>query len=298
MDMKTCYIQTEIADQIVATMKGLCQDLGIEPYHEQEHQGVVRHVIVRVGFATTDVMVIIVTRSQKLAHQERIVATLLAKYPQITSIIQNVNPNKTNVIFGAETKLLAGVPYLYDELAGIRFAISPRSFYQINPIQTEVLYRKVVELAGLSGEEIVFDAYCGIGTITLFLAKYAKFVYGVEVIPEAIADARMNAELNGFHNTEFVVGKAEEVILKWIKAGIIPDVVVVDPPRKGCDQALLDALMAAGVKKLIYVSCDSATLARDLKILAHGGYEVKVVQPIDLFPQTAHVETITLLRRR
>ena len=298
MNMETCLIQTEISDQIVDTMRELSKDLGIEPYNEETNSGIIRHVIVRVGFKTDEVMVVIVTRTAEFENKEKVIETLINKFPQIKSIAQNVNPKITNVIFGEETKVLYGEPYIYDELNGIRFAISPRSFYQVNPIQTEILYAKAVEFAGLTGDEVVFDAYCGIGTITLFLAQHAKKVYGVEIVPEAISDARMNAVLNGFDNAEFEVGKSEDVIPKWISEGIIPDVIVVDPPRKGCDRTLLDTILKAGPQRIVYVSCDSSTLARDLTILVDGGYEVDVVQPVDLFPSTTHVECISRLVKK
>ena len=297
-NMKSCLIQTQVSDEIVDTMRELCCDLNIDPYNEELNMGVLRHVIVRVGFKTGEIMVTLVTRTSKIPHVEQVIKSLTEKYPQIKSIAQNINPKVTNVIFGDETKILYGEPYIYDEMNGIRFAISPRSFYQVNPVQTETLYSKAVEFAGLTGEEVVFDAYCGIGTITLFLAKHAKQVYGVEIIPEAIADANMNAQLNGFDNAQFAVGKSEEVIPMWIENGIVPDVIVVDPPRKGCDKTLLDTMLEAAPERIVYVSCDSSTLARDIKILIEGGYELEVVQPVDMFPQTAHVECVAKLVRK
>jgi len=298
MDMGSCLIQTEISDEIVATMKALCEEFQIETYDESSHSGILRHVIVRVGFNSGEIMVTLVTRTQKLPAKEAIVQRLTAAYPQIKSIAQNVNPKATNVIFGDETMILYGEPYIYDKLGGLKFGISPRSFYQINPVQTEKLYAKAVEFAQLTGNETVFDAYCGIGSITLFLARHAKEVYGVEIVPEAIQDAKVNAQLNGMDNTYFEVGKSETVIPAWIKSGIKPDVIVVDPPRKGCEKSLLDMFIEAAPNRIVYVSCDSATLARDLKILSEGGYEVEVVQPVDLFPQTVHVECVALLRRK
>lgn len=295
MNMKSCLIQTEISDQIVETMRQLCLNLGIDPYEEVSQSGVLRHVIIRVGFKTDEVMVVIVTRTEKLPYKDQVIKALLSRYPQIKSIAHNVNPKATNVIFGEKTEIMWGEPYIYDELNGIRFGISPRSFYQVNPVQTEVLYSKTVEFADLTGEEIVFDAYCGIGSITLFLAQHAKQVYGVEIVPEAIADAKMNAQLNGFDNAQFEVGKSEDVIPRWIEEGIIPDVIVVDPPRKGCDKTLLDTILEASPKRIVYVSCDSSTLARDVKILVEGGYQVEVVQPVDLFPSTTHVEVVVRL---
>ena len=259
--------------------------------------GVLRHVIVRVGFKTEEIMVTLVTRTHEIPNSELLIQRLVSKYPKIKSIAQNVNPKVTNVIFGDETRILYGESYIYDEMNGIRFAISPRSFYQVNPIQTETLYSKAVEYAQLSGNEIVFDAYCGIGTITLFLAQHAKQVYGVEIIPEAIEDAKMNARLNGFENTQFAVGKSEEIIPAWIENGIVPDVIVVDPPRKGCDRSLLDTMLEAAPDRIVYVSCDSSTLARDLRVLIDGGYKLEVVQPVDMFPQTAHIECVAKLVR-
>ena len=297
INMQSCLIQTDISDQLVETMRQLCQELEIDPYNESLNLGVLRHVIVRVGFKTEEIMVTLVTRTHEIPNSELLIQRLVSKYPKIKSIAQNVNPKVTNVIFGDETRILYGEPYIYDEMNGIRFAISPRSFYQVNPIQTETLYSKAVEYAQLSGNEIVFDAYCGIGTITLFLAQHAKQVYGVEIIPEAIEDAKMNARLNGFENTQFAVGKSEEIIPAWIENGIVPDVIVVDPPRKGCDRSLLDTMLEAAPDRIVYVSCDSSTLARDLRVLIDGGYKLEVVQPVDMFPQTAHIECVAKLVR-
>ena len=297
INMQSCLIQTDISDQIVETMRQLCQELEIDPYNESLNLGVLRHVIVRVGFKTEEIMVTLVTRTHEIPNSELLIQRLVSKYPKIKSIAQNVNPKVTNVIFGDETRILYGEPYIYYEMNGIRFAISPRSFYQVNPIQTETLYSKAVEYAQLSGNEIVFDAYCGIGTITLFLAQHAKQVYGVEIIPEAIEDAKMNARLNGFENTQFAVGKSEEIIPAWIENGIVPDVIVVDPPRKGCDRSLLDTMLEAAPDRIVYVSCDSSTLARDLRVLIDGGYKLEVVQPVDMFPQTAHIECVAKLVR-
>ena len=297
INMQSCLIQTDISDQIVETMRQLCQELEIDPYNESLNLGVLRHVIVRVGFKTEEIMVTLVTRTHEIPNSELLIQRLVSKYPKIKSIAQNVNPKVTNVIFGVETRILYGESYIYDEMNGIRFAISPRSFYQVNPIQTETLYSKAVEYAQLSGNEIVFDAYCGIGTITLFLAQHAKQVYGVEIIPEAIEDAKMNARLNGFENTQFAVGKSEEIIPAWIENGIVPDVIVVDPPRKGCDRSLLDTMLEAAPDRIVYVSCDSSTLARDLRVLIDGGYKLEVVQPVDMFPQTAHIECVAKLVR-
>jgi len=218
--------------------------------------------------------------------------------PDVRSIVQNVNTRNTNVIFGDETRVLWGSDVIYDELDGLRFAISARSFYQVNPAQTVALYRKAVEYAGLTGRETVIDAYCGIGTISLFLARRAGKVYGVESVPEAVEDARRNAALNGIANASFEVGLAEEVIPRWREAGIAADVIVVDPPRKGCDAKLLDTIVRMRPKRVVYVSCNPATLARDLAVLEAGGFRTMEVQPVDMFPHTGHVECCVSLVRK
>jgi 23S rRNA (uracil1939-C5)-methyltransferase len=209
--------------------------------------------------------------------------------------VQNVNDKRTNVIFGDKTTVLYGSESIHDSIGNVQFAISARSFYQVNPVQTKVLYEKALEYAGLNGEETVIDAYCGIGTISLFLAQKAKKVYGVEIVKEAIEDANRNAELNGITNVEFAVGEAEKVIPEWYKQGITADVIVVDPPRKGCDQALLDTIIAMKPKRVVYVSCNPGTLARDLRILEDGGFKTEEIQPVDMFPQTTHVECVSQL---
>jgi len=298
VDMPSCLVQTEIADAIVAAVKQFVTEHQIEPYNESLHTGVLRHVVVRVGFKTNEVMVILVTKTEELPKQDLLTAQLTTEFPQIKSIVHNVNAVVTNVIFGEETKTIYGEDYIVDSLDGLDFLISARSFYQVNPVQTEVLYKTALDFAAIGAEDVVFDAYCGIGTITLFLARVAKKVYGVEIVPDAIRDAKQNAKLNNLSNVEFEVGKAEEVIPKWIADGIIPDVIVVDPPRKGCDVALLDAIIQAKPARVVYVSCDSATLARDIKILEDGGYKLEIVQSVDMFPQTGHVECVALMSRK
>jgi 23S rRNA (uracil1939-C5)-methyltransferase len=237
-------------------------------------------------------MVVLITRTKDLPHKKKIVQEIKARVPGIRSIIQNVNSKRTNVILGDETIVLWGRDVIYDSIGDVQFAISAKSFYQVNPEQTKVLYDKALEYAELKGDETVIDAYCGIGTISLFLAKKAKKVYGVEIVPEAIEDAKKNAELNGITNAEFAAGKAEEVIPEWYQRGVKADVLVVDPPRKGCDPALLDTILQMKPKKVVYVSCNPATLARDLRILEDGGYKTTKVQPVDMFPQTGHVEAV------
>ena len=295
IDMPSCLVQTETADAIVASIKKLACKFGIEPYNESQHEGVLRHVVIRVGFKTDQIMVIFVTRTPDLPHQKELCQHLVDQFPAIKSIVHHVNPKVTNVILGEISKTIYGEDYITDTLDGLEFLISARSFYQVNPVQTEVLYKLVVDYANIGENDVVFDAYCGIGTITLFLARVAKSVYGVEIVPDAIRDARENARINGLDHVSFEVGKSEVVIPRLISEGVVPDVIVVDPPRKGCDMVLLEAIIGAKPERVVYVSCDSATLARDVKILEDGGYKLEVVQPVDMFPQTSHTEAIALL---
>jgi len=295
IDMDSCLIQHEVSDRVVARVKEIVRQLDIPAYDEERHEGVLRHVVVKVGVRTGEVMVVLVTNGPHLPKRDLVVQDIRARIPGVASICQNINSARTNVIFGPETKVLWGREVIYDYIGDIRFAISARSFYQVNPVQTKVLYDKALEYAGLTGEETVIDAYCGIGTISLFLAQRAKKVYGVEIVPEAIADARRNAELNGITNVEFAVGKAEEVIPEWKRQGITPDVIVVDPPRKGCDPALIDTIIAMRPRRVVYVSCNPATLARDLRILEDGGFRTVEAQPVDMFPHTVHVECVAFV---
>ncbi|MFC0334031.1 23S rRNA (uracil(1939)-C(5))-methyltransferase RlmD [Paenibacillus sepulcri] len=298
IDMDQCLIQHSVNDEIVAEVKAVGRELGITAYDEETGRGLLRHVMARVGFVSGEAMVVLVTNGQRIPQVERWVERIRETIPGVTSIVQNVNTRKTNVIFGDETRVLWGSDVIYDELDGIRFAISARSFYQVNPVQTVELYRKAVEYAGLTGSETVIDAYCGIGTISLFLARQAGRVYGVEIVPEAIEDARRNAALNEIGNAEFEAGPAEVVIPRWRQEGIVPDVIVVDPPRKGCDEALLETILAMRPERVVYVSCNPSTLARDLRVLEDGGYRTVEVQPVDMFPWTVHVESVILMVRK
>jgi len=294
IDMDECLIQHPANDEAVAAVKRLAAELNIPPYDEQRHTGLLRHVVAKVGAKTGEVMVVLVTTGEEIPQRERLVAAIREQVPGVTSIVQNINPDRTNVIFGKKTVTLWGSGVIYDYIGPIKFAISPRSFYQVNPAQTEVLYNKTLEYAGATGTETVIDAYCGIGTISLFLAQKSRHVYGVEIVPEAIADAKRNAALNGIENVTFEAGAAEVVIPAWKEQGIRADVIVVDPPRKGCDEALLKTILEMEPKRVVYVSCNPSTLARDLKVLAEK-YAVKEVQPVDMFPHTSHVECCALL---
>ena len=270
----------------------------ISAYDEKTGKGLVRHVMTRVGSKTGEVMVCIVMNDDSLPSSEELVRKL-SGIPGMASITLNINKEQTNVIMGRKLKLLWGKEYIEDEIGTVRFRISPLSFYQVNPLQTEKLYGKALEYAGLTGNETVWDLYCGIGTISLFLAQRAKKVYGVEIVPEAIADAKQNAKLNEITNAEFYVGKAEEVLPeKYEKEQIKAEVIVIDPPRKGCEQTVLETMIRMEPERIVYVSCDSATLARDLKYLCENGYELKRVCPVDMFGNSVHVETVVLLSQQ
>ena len=281
----------EVLDRVIAHM----EKYGIEPYNEATGKGLVRHVLIRYGYFTKEVMVCLILNGNKIPKEEQLVKSL-CEIPGMTSITINVNKKRSNVILGEEIRLLWGQEYITDRIGDISYQISPLSFYQVNPMQTQKLYAKALEYADLHGEETVWDLYCGIGTISLFLAQKAKFVRGVEIVPAAIENAKENAKLNGLENTEFFVGKAEEVLPReYKKNGVYADVIVVDPPRKGCDETLLETMIEMNPERIVYVSCDSATLARDLKYLCARGYELRKVCPVDQFGMTVHVETVVLL---
>ena len=284
----------EVLDRVIAHM----EKYGIEPYNEATGKGLVRHVLIRYGYFTKEVMVCLILNGNKIPKEELLVKSL-CEIPGMTSITINVNKKHSNVILGEEIRLLWGQEYITDRIGDISYQISPLSFYQVNPMQTQKLYAKALEYADLHGEETVWDLYCGIGTISLFLAQKAKFVRGVEIVPAAIENAKENAKLNGLENTEFFVGKAEEVLPReYKKNGVYADVIVVDPPRKGCDETLLETMVEMNPERIVYVSCDSATLARDLKYLCERGYELRKVCPVDQFGMTVHVETVVLLSQQ
>jgi len=298
---------------ILNTVKEWMKEYRVRAYNENIHKGTVRHVLIRTGYHTDEVMVCLVIK--KMLRKEAadgLVKAIQKLKLNVASLVVNINKEDTNVILGKECITLYGRPYIEDYIGDIKFQISPLSFYQVNPKQTEVLYNKALEFAGLKGNESVWDMYCGIGTISLFLAKKAGKVYGVEIVPQAIEDAKNNAKINNIDNAEFFVGKAEEVVPAFYKkqTGVQsdndstdskeydmtrPDVVVVDPPRKGCDKKLLDTIVSMTPDRIVYVSCDSATLARDLKLLVEYGYKVEKVQPVDQFGNTVHVETVVKL---
>ncbi|HHD2586824.1 TPA: 23S rRNA (uracil(1939)-C(5))-methyltransferase RlmD [Clostridium perfringens] len=301
IDMESCLIQDEIGDKVVKLTREWIEKFNIRPYNvdgEYDEKGIVRHIMIRRGFTTNEVMVVLVTNGEKLPHKEEFVDLMVKNIPGIKSVIQNINSKKTNVILGLESKTLWGEDTISDYIGDFRFNISPLSFFQVNPTQTEVLYGKALEYANLTGNEEVFDAYCGTGTITLFLSQKAKKVYGVEIIPQAIDNAWINAKENKVDNVEFFVGESEVVIPDLINKGVKADVVVVDPPRKGCDKKLLDSITNIDAKKIVYVSCDPSTLGRDLQVLEENGYKTLEVQPVDMFPNTSHVENVAKLIKK
>ena len=310
-----CLLGAAENKQILEAVLSYMKENGVPAYREQAGEGLVRHILIRTGFASGEIMVCLVINGTKLPAEKELVKKLteisLEETAQsvekhIVSISVSVNTERTNVIMGKEIRVLWGRGYIEDTIRvlgtaeenRIKFHISPLSFYQVNPEQTEKLYSLALAYAGLTGKEIVWDLYCGIGTISLFLAKYAKKVYGVEIIQQAIEDARENARINGIDNAEFYVGKAEEVLPeKYEKEAVGADVIVVDPPRKGCDEKCLETMLAMKPERIVYVSCDSATLARDLRVLADGGYEVKKVRGVDQFGHSVHVEVACCLQR-
>ncbi len=298
IDSNLCEIQPDESNAIRDVVRNFCKATGIAIYDEKTGKGLLRHVMVRKGFKTGEIMVVLVINGDKLVKSDELVNKLLEGFPDIKSIIINVNTRNTNIILGDRNICIYGQKYITDYIGNFRFEISPLSFFQVNPIQTEVLYEKALEYAGLSGNETVFDLYCGIGTISLFLSQKAKRVIGVEVVADAISDAKRNAEINGVSNVEFLVGEAEKVIPELYAQGVKADVVVVDPPRKGCDQVLLNTLVEMQPQRIVYVSCNPSTLARDLKYLTEHGFEAKEVQPVDMFPWTGHVESVALIERK
>ncbi len=294
---KGCMIQHSFNAQVLEAIKSLMVLHGIHAYSEESHAGHLRHVLLR-NSVKGEWMLVFVTSGKSMPRAQAMAADLKARFPQISTILVNRNPHKDHRMLGERTDVLIGDGYLEDVIEGVTFRISPESFFQVNPVQTNVLYEKVLEYADLKGSETVLDLYCGIGTITLFLSKAAKRVIGVEVVAEAVSDAQENAQRNAIDNVEFIHGSAENVMPELMKNGVKPEVIVVDPPRKGCERPTLEAIIQMAPDRIVYVSCKPATLARDLAILAEGGYTVKAIQPVDQFPHSVHVEAVIKLERR
>lgn len=297
IENEDCLLGVEVNRDILERIKKFMKEYHIKPYDEESHQGLVRHALIRMGFKTGELMVCLVINGTDLPHSDKFVESLL-EIPDMASISFNINMEKTNVILGRRVVNLYGPGYITDYIGDVKYQISPLSFYQVNPVQTEKLYQTALEYAGLTGKETVWDLYCGIGTISLFLAQRAKKVYGVEIVPEAVMDAKENAKINGISNVEFFVGKAEEVLPEVYKRDkVYVDVVVVDPPRKGCDTVCLDTIVEMKPQRVVYVSCDSATLARDLRYLVDRGFVVREVRCCDMFGGAVHCEVCVKLCR-
>ena len=294
IETRACKIQDKLSQKIANTIYDFLLENKIQVYNEVTLKGSIRHIITRIGKKTNEVMVTLVTNSD-IEKQKELVELLTTKFSEIKTIAKNINTKNTNVILGDRTEIIYGDGYIYDFLGNKKFKISPLSFYQVNPVQTEKLYTKAVEYAELTGEETVFDLYCGIGTIGIFASDNVKKIYGIETIPEAIEDARENAKINGIGNSEFFVGDVEQVLPELIKTrNLSADVAFIDPPRKGCDKVALDTLLEVSPKRIVYVSCNPATLARDIKILEEK-YTLQKLAICDMFPFSHHIETVTLL---
>ena len=295
VENEECFIQNQYIDKLAKFTFSVLKKYNSSFYDEKTGKGTFRHIVARIGVSTSEVMLIFVTNGEMFKNKEKILNEILKEYPEITSIIQNINLTNGNVILGDKCITLHGEDYICDRLGDYKFKISPLSFYQVNPTQTEALYETAKEFAGLSGCETVFDLYCGIGTISMYMSGKSKKVYGVEVVPQAIENAKENAELNEVTNAEFIVGEVEKVIPKMYETGIKADAVFVDPPRKGCNITALQTIIDMKPEKLVYISCNPATLARDLKVLTEEAFDIKKIKLVDMFPQTSHVETCVLL---
>ena len=294
IDIADCMVQHEATNKVTQVVKTILQDLKITIYNEKTRKGLVRTVITRVGVETGEVQVVLITSGKEIPRKDALIAEITKKLPEVKSIIQNINGNKTSLIFGEKSYKMHGNEVIQETLGDLAFELSARAFFQLNPLQTVKLYDEVKKVAELTGKEKLVDAYCGVGTIGLWLAKEVAELRGMDTIPDAINDAKKNAKKHGINNAIYVTGKAEEWLPKWVKEGWRPDIVVVDPPRTGCDQVLLETILKVKPKKLIYVSCNPSTLAKDVAVLSKL-YKVNTIQPVDMFPHTAHVEAVAQL---
>lgn len=298
VDIAGCPIQHPGINSVMQTVSGIVQKLGIPIYNERTKRGALRMVVARVGTESGDVQLTFITAGNELPNADKLVARVRETLPSVKSIAHNINRENTPLVFGETTNILWGGERISEKLGDVELSLSPRAFFQLNPQQTLRLYDAVKEAAALTGRELVVDAYCGTGTIALWLAPFAGEVRGIEVIADAVLDARRNAELSGASRVSFYTGRAEQLLPEWVRAGIRPDVIVVDPPRTGCDRKLLDAIAAAKPKRLVYVSCNPSTLAKDCAVLLDAGFLIEWVQPVDMFPQTSHVESVALINLR
>ncbi len=296
--VESCLIQDKIADEIILSIRKLLKSFKLRPYNSDTNKGFLRHVLVKRSFVTNQIMVVLVTATEEFKAKEKFVNALLNRHPEITTVVQNVNADYNGLMLGEKSKVLFGNGYIEDILCGLRFRISPKAFYQINPTQTEVLYNKALEFAGLNGKQTVLDAYCGTGTIGIIAAQKAKKVVGVEINADAVKDALINAELNGINNIDFYEADAGDYMVEAAAMGEKFDLVIMDPPRAGASLEFLRSLVKLSPKKVVYVSCNPKTLARDLSFLTRKGYKVQKIQPVDMFPHTEHVETVCMLSRK
>ncbi len=296
--VENCLIEDQKSQEIIHTIKNLLKSFKIKTYDEDTGYGLLRHVMVRRGFKSGEIMVILVLGSPILPSKNNFVKALRKEHPEITTVVLNVNDKKTSMVLGEKEKPIYGPGFIKDELCGCTFRISPKSFYQVNPVQTEILYSTAIEYAGLKGKETIIDAYCGIGTISLIAAKHVKKVIGVELNKDAVKDAKINAKENHITNAEFRQGDAGEFMVKMAENDQKADVVFMDPPRAGSDVKFLSSVVKLNPKKVVYISCGPDTLARDLKYLTKHGYQVKRIQPVDMFPFCDHCETVVLLERK
>lgn len=298
MPIEDFYIQDPVIDQVVLALRDLIRRFDLKPYDEKEQSGLIRNLVVRRGHHSGEIMVILVTTRPKVFRVDQLIEQLIKQFPAIKSVMQNINDQNTNAIFGKEWRVLYGQDYITDQMLGNSFQISGPAFYQVNTEMAEKLYQTAIDFAELREDDVVIDAYSGIGTIGLSVAKHVKEVYGVEVIPEAVENSRKNASLNGITNAHYVCDTAENAMKNWLKEGIQPTAILVDPPRKGLTDSFIKASAQTGADRIAYISCNVATMARDIKLFQELGYELKKVQPVDLFPQTHHVECVSLLVKR
>ena len=298
MPLEDFFIQNPVIDEVVVALRDLLRRYDLKPYDEKEQSGLIRNLVVRRGHYSGQIMVIFVTTRPKIFRVEQLIEQLIKQFPEIVSVMQNINDQNTNAIFGKEWRTLYGQDFITDQMLGNDFQIAGPAFYQVNTQMAEKLYQTAIDFADLREDDVVIDAYSGIGTIGLSVAKHVKEVYGVEVIPEAVENSQKNASLNGITNAHYVCDTAENAMKNWLKEGIQPTAILVDPPRKGLTESFIKASAQTGANLIAYISCNVATMARDIKLYQELGYELKKVQPVDLFPQTHHVECVSLLVKR